>query len=83
MPVTSPIVKLEKFKDDREVSAAMEPYGDFALTDGDIGGHIDQVAEDLSGLSIVVTAHAVRHQAIETAGEYEQGHIEVDLKADG
>ena len=62
------------------MSAAVEAYGDFARTDGDIGGHIDQVAEDLSGLSIVVTAHAVRHQAIETAGEYEQGHIEVDLK---
>ena len=65
------------------MGAAVEPYRHFAFRDGNIGGHIDQVAEDLSRLRIVVTAHAVRHQAIETAGEYEQRHIEVDLEADG
>ena len=40
------------------MGAAVEAHSDFAFGDDDIGGHIDEVAEDLAGLSIVISAHA-------------------------
>src|ERR1700675_140600 len=52
-------------EDDREVGAAVEAHADLALGDGDVGGHVDEVAEDLARLNIIVAAHAVGHQAIE------------------
>jgi hypothetical protein len=48
-------------KNDREVGAAVEANRDFALADADIGRHVDQVPEDLTGLRILVAAHAVGH----------------------
>src|SRR5215470_9388586 len=60
---------------------AVEAHSDFAFGDSDIGRHIDQVAKDLAGLSIMVSLHALGHQAIEPAGEDKEGHIEVDLHA--
>ena len=61
----------------------MEADGDLVVGDSDVGGHVDEVAEDLSGLCVVVSAHAFGHDAIEAAGEDEESHVEVDLEADG
>ena len=69
-------------KDDRQVCAPVEAHGDFPFRDGDVGRHIDEVAEDLASLSIAVSAHAVGHQAVEAGGDDEEGHVEVDLEAD-
>lgn len=48
------------------MGAAMEPYLDFVLGDGDVGRHVDEIAEDLARLGVVVAAHAVSHEAVET-----------------
>ena len=65
------------------MGAAVEADGDVTVGDDDVGRHVDEVAEDLTGLGVVVAAHASSHEAIEAAGEHEQGHVEVDLEADG
>jgi hypothetical protein len=65
------------------MGAPMEAHVDFVVSDRDIGRHIDQVTEDLASLSIVISAHAARHYAIEAAGEHKKGHVEINLKADG
>src|SRR5205085_7463593 len=70
-------------EDDWQMGTTVEADGDLFATDGNIGGHVDEVAEDLAGLGIGVAAHAVRHGAIEAAGEDEEGHVEVDFEADG
>jgi len=57
----------------------VESNRDLARCDGDIAGHVDDVAEDLSGLSVVVSAHAPCHQAVEAAGEHEERHVESTL----
>jgi hypothetical protein len=54
-------------KDDRKMCAAVEAYPDFVLGYGDVGRHVDEVAEDLARLGIVVAAHAAGHQAIEVS----------------
>lgn len=59
----------------------MEADGDLAWSD-DVGGHVDDVAEDLAGLRVVVAAHASCHEAVEAAGKDEQRHVEADLQAD-
>ena len=52
-------------EDDGEVGATMEAHPDFTLRDGDVGGHIDEVAEDEARLGVVVAAHAAGHETIE------------------
>jgi hypothetical protein len=37
----------------------VEAHRDFALADADIGRHVNQVPEDLTGLRILVAVHAV------------------------
>src|SRR5512136_2964982 len=69
-------------EDDGEVGAAMEADGDFAVRDGDVGGHVDEVAEDEAGLGLVVAAHAACQEAVESGGEDEERHVEVDLESD-
>ena len=64
------------------MGAAVEAHSDFAFGDDDIAGHIDGVAEDLAGLSIVISAHAACHQPVESACEDEKRHVEIDLEAD-
>jgi hypothetical protein len=56
-------------EDDREMGAAVEAHADLAVGYGDVGGHVDEVAEDLPRLSVIVAAHAVGHQAIEARDE--------------
>jgi hypothetical protein len=41
----------------------VEPDLDFVVRDGDIGRHVDEIAEDPACLSIIVAAHAAGHQA--------------------
>jgi hypothetical protein len=52
-------------EDDREVCAAVEAHPDFVFGDGNVGRHVDEVAEDLARLGVVVAAHAAGHQVIE------------------
>jgi hypothetical protein len=56
----------------------MESDSDLFVRDGHVCRHVDEVAEDLSGLGVIVPAHAIGHQAIEAAGKDQQSHIVVD-----
>ena len=47
------------------MGAAVEAHPDFVLGNCNIGRHIDEVAEDLARLGIIVAAHAASHQTIE------------------
>ena len=69
-------------EDDGQMGPAMESEPDFGVGDGDVGWHIDEVAEDLARLSIVVSAHTAGEQTIEAGCDDEQRHVEVDLAAD-
>jgi hypothetical protein len=60
----------------------MESQPDFGIGDDDVGGHVDKVAEDLSCLRVVVAAHAACHHTVETGGEDEERHVEVDFESD-
>ena len=50
----------------------MEAHPDFGRCNGDIGGHVDEIAKDLAGLGVVVAAHAAGGQAVEGRGEDEE-----------
>ena len=41
----------------------MEAHPDFVFGDGDVGRHVDEVAEDLARLGVSVSAHAACHGA--------------------
>ncbi len=43
----------------------MEAHPDFAVRDGDVGRHVDEVAEDQARLGIVVAAHSAGHETVE------------------
>lgn len=43
----------------------MEAHFDFGRFNGDIGGHVDEIAKDLAGLGVVVAAHAAGGPAVE------------------
>ena len=64
------------------MGAAMELHRDFVVGDGYVGRHVDEIAEDLARLGIVVAAHAAGHKAIEPRREDEQRHVEIDLESD-
>jgi len=59
-------VEESRGENDREVSSAMEPQRNFVVCDGDVGRHVDQIAEDLACLRVAISAHAPGHEAIET-----------------
>ena len=63
-------------------TTAMEAHPDFGRCNGDIGGHVDEIAKDLAGLGVVVAAHAAGGQAVEGRGEDEEGHVEIDFEPD-
>jgi hypothetical protein len=50
--------------------------------DGGIGWGVDQIAEDLAGLRIGIPAHPLGHESIQTTGDDEQVHVEVDFEPD-
>ena len=52
------------------------------LVDTHVGGHVDEIAEDLAGLAIGVAAHVLRETAIKSAGDDQQRHVEVYLQTD-
>ena len=59
--------------------AAVKADLNFLFADGNICRHIDEVAENLACLRIGVAVHALSDQAIKTAGQHQQGHIEIHL----
>src|SRR5207244_5374967 len=65
-------------ENDWEVGTTVEAHPDLTFGDGDIGRHIDEIAEDLARLSIIVSAHAAGHATIQDLGDAEERHIEVD-----
>ena len=65
------------------MGAAVEADLDLLLLDRHVGRHVDEVAEDLAGLGVGVAAHASGEEAVEAAGDDQEGHVEVDLEADG
>jgi hypothetical protein len=64
------------------MGAPMEAQPDFLVGNRNIGRHVNQIAEDLARLSILIAAHAAGHDAIEAAGQNQKGHVEIHLKAD-
>ena len=52
-------------EDDGQVGSSVKAQRDLALGDGDVGRHVDEVAEDLARLCVIVSAHAVGDEAIE------------------
>jgi len=61
------------------VGSSVEADGYAVVGDVDVSWHVDDVSEDLSGLGVVVSAHAVGHGSIEAACDDEKSHVEVDL----
>ena len=62
---------------------AVEADLDLAFSKCDIGWHVDQIAEDLAGLGIRVAPHPFGEDPIETAGDDQQNHVEINLESDG
>ena len=60
------------------MGASMEVHAHLAGRDSDLSGHVDEVAEDLSGLRVGIAAHALREEPVEPAREDQQCHVEVD-----
>src|ERR1017187_6546573 len=56
-------------QDDGQMCPAMEVHCDFFVGHFDIGWHINQVAEDLTGLCVSVTPHSLSDQPVEAAGQ--------------
>ena len=59
----------------------MEGHRHLSRGDVDGGRHIDEIAKDVAGLGVAVAAHATGEQAIESAGDHQQRHIEVDFES--
>ena len=55
---------------DWQVSPSVEFHVYAAGGDGDVGGHVEQVAEDLASLGVGVASHSPGEETIETAGDY-------------
>ena len=64
------------------MGAPMEAHPDFVFSNGDLRRHIDQIAEDLARLCIAVPTHTASHDAIETACQNQERHVEIHLHAD-
>ena len=51
------------------MSSAVEFDIDVFVGDGDGSGHVEEIAKNLSGLSIGIAAHALGEQAVEARGD--------------
>lgn len=60
----------------------MQPHEDLVVGDGDVAGHVDEIAKEVSCLGVSVAAHPARKQSVEAAGDDEEDHGDVDLEAD-
>ena len=60
--------------------ASMKAHRDFVVGNDDIGRHVDQVSEDLAGLSVAVPSHTPGHDTIQAAGQNQKRHVEIHLK---
>src|SRR5258708_12283912 len=52
-------------EDDGQMGAAMEAHPDFAIGDGDVCRHVDEVAEDHAGFGTFLPAHPPVHHPAE------------------
>jgi hypothetical protein len=57
------------------MGSPVESNCDFAICDSELRWHIDEIAEDLAGLSIVVTTLPTGHDATEAASVLEKFRI--------
>ena len=62
---------------------AVEADLDLAFSQCDVRRHVDQIAENLAGLGVGIAARSFGEETLETAGDDQQDHIEVDLEPDG
>ena len=60
----------------------MEAHVHLVFRDDHIGRDIDEVAEEVARLGIRVAVHAPREQAVESAGDDQERHVEIHLEAD-
>src|SRR5436190_9473387 len=65
------------------MSSPVESNQNLVFADHDVGGQVDEVTEDLAGLSVSVSPHLGGEQTIQAAGNHQQGHVEVDLEPHG
>src|SRR5665213_2061611 len=56
--------------------ATIEPHLDLLFGDIHGGGHVDEVAEDDSGLCIGVAAHLAGEQSLEAPRDDQESHVE-------
>src|ERR1700733_1426980 len=72
-------VEHPRVDDDGEMGPAVKPDRDLVGRDGDRGRHVDEVAKDPVGMSVGVAAHLARQEAVQTARDHQERHVEVDL----
>jgi hypothetical protein len=70
-------------EDDGEVGAAVETDFHLVVRHRDGGGEGNQIAKNLPRLRVGLAAHPLRQQAVESAGQNQQRHVEIDLESDG
>ena len=60
----------------------MELYDNIFTLDHHSGWGVHNISEQLTSLGVSIAPHASGQTSIEPTGYYEQGHVEIDLKAD-
>ena len=65
------------------MGTALEADLDLVIGYGDIGGNVNQIAKDLACLRIGITAHGFGENSIESTGDDQKDHVEIDFKPDG
>src|ERR1039458_7137996 len=77
------LVKQSGGEEDGQVGTAVKADLDFAIRYGNVGRNVDQIAKDLTGLSIGIAAHCFGENTIDPTGENQKDHVEIDLESDG
>ncbi len=62
------------------MGATMVVHGNLFVADDNVGRHVNEVAENLAGLGVGVAAHLLGDEAIESAGQNQQRHVEIHLE---
>ena len=65
------------------MSAARQLHDDFCFGHKDPSSGVEEPAEDLSGLRLLVAMEGFREPPIDAAGDYGQEDIEVHIQGDG
>ena len=61
----------------------MEFNPHLALTYLDLCRHVHQVLEDAAGMRLRIPAHPPSQEPVKPAGDHQQGHIKINLEANG